>query len=160
MKSAATNELGRRIFRGESCPSIASRRLCNSIPPGSSTHPRQLRRSRLCCVLAILILALGCSNSSRTSTSATGPSQAAKLENDECERLHKKRPFTAEQDAASWKVTGIVAEVCRSHSSCRRATPTRGSSYQSVMKILSGKFWVDNRERHSFAFLSLNPSIL
>ncbi len=63
--------------------------------------------------MAVLILSPGCSNLFPTSTSGTGLSElgqtltptqaairAARLANDECERLHQRRPFTAEQYAA------------------------------------------------------------
>ena len=63
--------------------------------------------------MVVLMLSPGCSNSSRTSTNATRVQQprqtltpiraailAARLANDECERRHKKRPFTPEQYAA------------------------------------------------------------
>ena len=63
--------------------------------------------------MAVLILSPGCSKLFPTSTSGTGapelgqtltPTQAAilaaRLANDECERRHKKRPFTPEQYAA------------------------------------------------------------
>ena len=69
-----------------------------------------------CCIITVAIGQVGCSRPSteQASISATqrvaralSPSAAAELAakraNDECERLHRKRPFTAEQHAAVLK---------------------------------------------------------
>ena len=115
MNGAATTELAKRIFRDENSRSIASRRLASD----ASTHnrdrctPKFPRAPWSWCVMAVLILSPGCSKLFPTSTSGTGAQQsrqtlsstqaailAAKLANDECERLHQRRPFTAEQYAA------------------------------------------------------------
>ena len=48
------------------------------------------------CIIALVICGLGCRALSPTAAAVL----AAKLANDECERLYKKRPFTAGQHAA------------------------------------------------------------
>ena len=114
MKSAATTELAKRIFHDENSRLSASRRLSSD----ASTHNRdrctpKFPRVPWWCIMAVLILSPGCSKLFPTSTSGTGAQQsrqtlsstqaailAAKLANDECERLHQRRPFTAEQYAA------------------------------------------------------------
>src|SRR6266516_4086530 len=115
MNGAATTELGKRIFRDENCRSTASRRLSSDgiTRTRERCTPKFPRVPWSWCVMAVLILSPGCSKLFPTSTSGTGAQQsrqilsstqaailAAKLANDECERLHQRRPFTAEQYAA------------------------------------------------------------
>jgi len=68
-----------------------------------------------CCIVALAICQAGCSMPSKQDRSsatqhvarALSPSAAAelaaKLANDECERLHQKRPFTPQQHTAVLK---------------------------------------------------------
>lgn len=80
-------------------------------------RPSKINRLVLpCCIITVAIGQVGCSRPStkEASSSATqrvtrvlAPSAAAelaaKLANDECERQHQKRPFTAQQHAAVLK---------------------------------------------------------
>ncbi len=115
MNGVAIAELAKRIFRDENSRLIASRRLSSdaSIRKRERCVPKFPRMPWWWCVMAVLILSPGCSNLFPTSTSGTGLSElgqtltptqaairAARLANDECERLHQRRPFTAEQYAA------------------------------------------------------------
>ena len=65
------------------------------------------------CLIALVICAAGCSRSSTSQpgisltkpdtgalSSSAAAALAARLANDECDRLHNKRPFKAEQHAA------------------------------------------------------------
>src|SRR5207247_3358378 len=104
MKSAATTELAKRVFRDENSRFLASRRLSSDAI--TRTPERCAPKFPLvpwwCCVMAVLILSPGCSKLFPTSTSGTGAPQlgqtlspiqaailAARLANDECERRHK-----------------------------------------------------------------------
>src|SRR5436189_751883 len=103
MKSAATTELAKRIFRDENSRFIASRRLSSDAITRNRERctPKFPRVPWWWCVIAVLILLSGCSNLFPTSSSGTGAPQlgqtltltqaatlAARLANDECERRH------------------------------------------------------------------------
>lgn len=110
--------MARRRYRDARVPErgsvIGSRTQSRLMPLPRMKHTAFIRRAaRRWGMIALVIWQAGCSPSARTPT-AGAPTQrgarvlsrsaaaelAAKLANDECERLYKKRPFAAGQHAA------------------------------------------------------------